>query len=154
MTHHRIICGKAEDVLPEFEDNSFDSIATDPPYNIGKDFENDNLPEREYLGLWEKWAKELNRVLDVGGALYLTIGWQYVAEVRVLFKEIDDLRLKNWIIWYRQDGWKGDNGFGQSHEHILYFLKDNTPLFNLEEFGEHIKKKRLEIMVCVFKRIE
>lgn len=144
MTHHRIICGKAEDVLPEFEDNSFDLIATDPPYNIGKDFENDNLPEKDYLGLWGKWAKELNRVLDVGGALYLTIGWQYVAELKVLFKEINDLRLKNWIIWYRQDGWKGDNGFAHSHEHILYYIKDNTPLFDLEDFGEHIKRKRLE----------
>ena len=144
MGVHKIICGKSEIELKQFDDNSFDLIVTDPPYNIGKDFENDNLPEKEYLRLWEVWAKKLNRVLDVGGALYLTIGWQYVAEVRVLFKEIDDLRLKNWIIWYRQDGWKGDNGFAQSHEHILYYIKDNTPLFDLEEFGEHIKWKRLE----------
>ena len=104
MPHHQIICGKAEEVMPMFDANTFDLIATDPPYNIGKAFENDNLPEREYLGLWGKWAKELNRVLDVGGALYLTIGWQYVAEVKVLFKEIEELRLKNWIIWYREDG--------------------------------------------------
>ena len=144
MSTHKIIHGKSETELKQFDDNSFDLIATDPPYNIGKDFENDNLPEKEYLGIWAKWAKELNRVLDVGGALYLTIGWQYVAEIRVMFKKINDLRLKNWIIWYRQDGWKGNNGFAQSHEHILYYIKDNTPIFDLEEFGEHIKRKRLE----------
>lgn len=40
------------------------------------------------------------------------------------------MRLKNWIIWYRQDGWKGNNGFAQSHEHILYFIKDNTLVFD------------------------
>ena len=141
---HKIICGKAEDVLPEFDSNTFDLIATDPPYNIGKDFENDNLSEEEYLELWKKWAKELNRVLDVGGALYLTIGWQYVAEIRVLFKEIKDLRLKNWIIWYRQDGWKGDNGFAQSHEHILYFIKDNVSEDTQANFRVYLNAKRKE----------
>ncbi|GAG01697.1 unnamed protein product, partial [marine sediment metagenome] len=80
----------------------------------------------------------------VGGAFYLTLGWQCVAEIKIIFNKYGSLRLKNWIIWYRQDGWKGDKGFGQSHEHILYFIKDNVPLFDLEEFGKHIRERRLE----------
>lgn len=33
MSHHRIICGKAEEVLPEMKGGSVDLIVTSPPYN-------------------------------------------------------------------------------------------------------------------------
>lgn len=130
--------------LKDIPDESVDLIPTDPPYNIGKDFENDNPPPDEYLKWCSEWIKECVRVLKVGGAFYLTLGWQCVAEIKQLFNKEPYMRLKNWIIWYRQDGWKGDNGFAQSHEHILYFIKDGVPPFNLIEFGKHVREKRLE----------
>ncbi len=141
---NKIYCMDCLEGLKKIPDNSVDLVVTDPPYNIGKDFENENLPKKEYLEWCEKWIKELNRVTDVGSAIYITLGWQVVAEIKVLFNKIPDLRLKNWIVWYRFDGWKGDKGFAQSHEHILYFIKDNVPVFDLKEFGKHIKEKRLE----------
>ncbi len=130
--------------LKQIENNSIDLILIDPPYNIGKDFENDNLPPEEYLKWCKEWIKECVRVLKVGGAFYLTLGFQCVAEIKVIFNKFNSLRLKNWIVWYRMDGWKTDKGFCHSHEHILYFIKDNVPLFDLEEFGKHIKERRLE----------
>lgn len=141
---NKIHQGDCLEVMKQIDDNSIDLILIDPPYNIGKDFKNDNLPKEEYLKWIEKCLLELNRVLDVGGAMYITLGWQCVAEVKVICDKIKDLRLKNWIIWYRQDGWKGNNGFAQSHEHILYFIKDNVPVFDLTEFGKHIKERRLK----------
>ncbi len=35
--------------LKELNDKSVDLILTDPPYNLGKDFENDNLTEEDYI---------------------------------------------------------------------------------------------------------
>src|SRR3990167_3625926 len=141
---NKVYCIDAVEGLQKLPDNSVDLILTDTPYNIGKDFENEDLPEKEYLEWCEKWIKELVRVCKIGGAIYLTLGWHYVAETKVLFNKFETLRLKNWIIWYRMDGWKTDKGFSHSHEHILYFIKDNTPLFDLEEFGKHIKERRIE----------
>jgi len=144
MEINKIHCMDCLDFLKQIEDNSIDLIVTDPPYNIGKDFDNENLSESEYLEWCEKWIIELDRILAIGGSIYLTLGWQCVAEIKCIFNKFPFLRLKNWIIWYRQDGWKGDKGFAHSHEHILYFIKDNVPVFDLDVFGNHIKEKRLE----------
>ncbi len=138
---HNIDCLEG---LKQLKNNSVDLVVTDPPYNIGKDFANDNLTQEDFLDWCKEWIKELNRVVDVGGAIYLTLGFQCVAEIKCLFNEIPDLRLKNWIVWYRQDGWKGNNGFAQSHEHILYFIKDNVSVFDLSEFAKNVKEARLK----------
>lgn len=144
MEENKIYQGDCLELMKELNDNSVDLIVTDPPYNIGKDFENENLSKEDYLHWCSKWIPELNRVLKWGGAIYITLGWQYVAEIKQLFNSENELRLKNWIIWYRQCGWKGDNGFAHSHEHILYFIKDNIPMFDLNVFGNHIKDRRLK----------
>ena len=34
MSNHKIICGKSETELKQFEDNTFDSCVCDPPYNL------------------------------------------------------------------------------------------------------------------------
>ena len=130
--------------MKELKDESIDAIITDPPYNIGKDFEGEQMQVKEWTDWCEKWVKECNRVLLAGGAFYITLGWQSVAEFKVMVNKFPELRLKNWIVWYRQDGWKGDNGYGQSHEHILYYIKDGVPIFNLEEFGKQVKERRLQ----------
>jgi site-specific DNA-methyltransferase (adenine-specific) len=60
----KIITGNNTDVLHTYEDNTFDSIVTDPPYGIaflGKDWDNDT-------GALETW-QECFRVLKPGGHL-------------------------------------------------------------------------------------
>ena len=45
------IIGEAIEVMSSFEDNSFDSVITSPPYNIGVDYGfgiNDNKSIEEY----------------------------------------------------------------------------------------------------------
>ena len=61
---YKIITGNNTDVLRTYEDNTFDSIVTDPPYGIaflGKDWDNDT-------GALETW-QECFRVLKPGGHL-------------------------------------------------------------------------------------
>ena len=73
--------------IKQLKNKSVDLIVTDPPYNIGKDFENDDLPQKEYLNWCEKWIKECVRILKIGGAIYLTLGFQCVAEIKVIFNK-------------------------------------------------------------------
>ena len=46
---NKIYCIDALEGLKQLEDNSIDLVVTDPPYNIGKDFENENLTIEEYV---------------------------------------------------------------------------------------------------------
>ena len=51
MGTHKIICGKSEIELKQFEDNTFDSCVCDPPYNltsISKRFQHSNIENEHY----------------------------------------------------------------------------------------------------------
>lgn len=43
-------------------DDSVDLIVTDPPYNLNKDFENDNLSEQEFINFLTPIFDEMARV--------------------------------------------------------------------------------------------
>jgi len=139
MNFYKLYHGDCLQALSEIEDNSIDLVLADPPYGIGK-ADWDVFDEQFTV----KWISECNRVLKYMGSMWITLGWQTVSETKIICGKINDLRLKNWIIWYRKDGWKGDKGFCQSHEHILYYYKDftNSPLFS--EFKEYLNSKREE----------
>ena len=107
-----------------------EAVITDPPYNIGKDFEGENMQVQEWVDWCEKWVKECNRVLVAGGAFYITLGWQSIAEFKVMVNKFPELRLRNWIIWYMQDGWKGDNGYGHSKSPNFLWLNTLSNLSN------------------------
>lgn len=139
---NKIIVGNCLEVMKKLPDKCVDLVLTDPPYNIGKDFANDNLPLDEYLSWCDKWIAECERVLKWSGAIWVTLGFQTVAEVKTIFNRYTNLRLKNWIIWYRQDGWKGDKGFSQSHEHILFFIKDCLTSELHQQFIAYLNEKR------------
>ena len=49
--------------LKHLEDNSIDLILTDPPYNLNKDFENDNLDEQDFISFLSPILDEFARVI-------------------------------------------------------------------------------------------
>ena len=60
---NKIHQGDCIDLLKDIPDNSVDLIVTDPPYNLNKDFENDNLPEKEFIEFLSPIFDEMARVI-------------------------------------------------------------------------------------------
>lgn len=60
---NKITCGNCLEHLKNLPDNSVDLIVTDPPYNLKKDFENDNLTEEEFISFLVPIFNELYRVI-------------------------------------------------------------------------------------------
>jgi site-specific DNA-methyltransferase (adenine-specific) len=83
----------------------------------------DNLPYDQYVNWSRHWIKSAYRILKPTGSLYVAIGDEYAAEVKVLLREAG-FKFRNWIIWHYTFGQNTKKKFGRCHTHILYFVKD------------------------------
>ena len=50
-------------LLNQLEDNSIDLILTDPPYNVGKEFENESLNNKDFFYFHSSYLFEFKRVI-------------------------------------------------------------------------------------------
>lgn len=68
----RVVVGDAREVLARLPDNSVHLMVTSPPYNVGKEYDED-LTLGEYLDFVEEVMREVYRVLVWGGRACLNI---------------------------------------------------------------------------------
>jgi len=70
---NKIIIGDAIEVMRQIPDNSIDMIFADPPFNLGKKYNNyfDKKDAEEYL-IWSKlWLKEMVRITKPTGSIFV-----------------------------------------------------------------------------------
>ena len=120
----RVIQGDVLEVLPDWPEGCADLVFADPPFNIRYAYDRyrDNLKYEEYVAWTEKWIDACLRVLKATGTLWIAIGDEYAAEVRVRMRKRAALR--NWVIWHYTFGQNCKNKFNRSHAHLFYFVKD------------------------------
>jgi site-specific DNA-methyltransferase (adenine-specific) len=109
--------------LKKIPTGQVDLIVTDPPFNIGYEYDeyDDRRSKAEYLAWCERWLQECVRVLSDRGSFYLAIGDEYVAELKIRLDELG-LTLRNWIVWHYTFGVNCTKKFNRSHAHILYYV--------------------------------
>ena len=73
------LCGDAIQILTKIPNKSIRLIITDPPYNLSKDYGNnqDKLEFDEYLDFSRKWLNEAYRILSDDGSLYVFMVMKY-----------------------------------------------------------------------------
>jgi site-specific DNA-methyltransferase (adenine-specific) len=136
----KIYCQSSES-MGGIPDNSIALAFTSPPYNVGKDYD-DNISFREYLLLIENVAKEVYRVLRPGGRYIINIAnlgrkpyiplhaYFYDVHLRVGFLTMGE------IIWRKAEGASGSCAWGSwknakaprlrdVHEYLLVFAKQS-----------------------------
>ncbi|MFN0156617.1 MAG: DNA-methyltransferase [Bacteroidota bacterium] len=130
---------KSSEAMIELPSNSVALMITSPPYNVGKEYDND-LSRDEYLGLLFNVFLETYRVLEPGGRACVNVAnlgrkpyiplASYVTE---LMQEIGFL-MRGEIIWKKANGANGSCAWGSFrsaknptmrdvHEYILVFSK-------------------------------
>ena len=102
-----------------------DLIFADPPYNIGYKYDQyeDKRDDDDYIDWTKKWISACARLLKPTGSLYILIGDEYAAEVRLHLKQLERdhaLALRNWIVWHYTFGQNCRAKFNRSHAHLLY----------------------------------
>ena len=132
----RTICGDALDVLKDIPDKSVRLIATDPPYNLNKDYGNnqDDLEFSEYLEFSRKWLSEAKRVLADDGSIYIFMGMRYISYIYSILEKELGLTFNSWITWFYTQGTGKTKGFSPRHDDILLFTKDPKKfVFHLDD---------------------
>lgn len=130
--------GESLNILKESPDGFASLIITSPPYNVGKEYENE-VALSEYLSGIEPILEQLVRVLSPTGSLCWQVG-NYVSEGEIfpldiyyysIFKRLG-LKLRNRIIWTFDHGLHCSLRFSGRYETLLWFTKGDDYTFNLD----------------------
>ncbi len=130
------ICGDAIAELKKIPDNSIRLIVTDPPYNLNKDYGNnqDKLEFDNYLDFSRQWLSEAKRVLTEDGTCYVFMGMRYFSYIYSILETELGMAFNSWITWFYTQGIGKTRGFSPRHDDILMFTKHpKNFVFHLDE---------------------
>ena len=150
-----ILLGDNLDVLPGFDDGSFQLVYADPPFNTGRvqrrltlatesDADGDrtgfggrrfatrvlgssSYPDSfdDYLGFLEPRLREIHRVLDETGTLYLHLDYREAHYAKVLLDGLFGREcFLNEIVWAYDYGARPRRRWPAKHDTILVYVKD------------------------------
>lgn len=113
--------------LKTIEDESFDLVFADPPFNLSKTYLsdiNDNLALEDYISWTEDWLTECVRTLKEGGSLFL---WN-IPKWNTYFSSFLNKRLnfRHWISADIKFSLPINNRLYPSHYSLLYYVKGPT----------------------------
>ena len=120
-----LICGDALEELKKIPSKSVKLVVTDPPYNLNKDYGNnqDDLEFNDYLEFSRAWIKEASRILTDDGAIFIFMGMRYISYIYEILEKEFGFYFNSWITWFYTQGIGKTKGFSPRHDDILYFTK-------------------------------
>ncbi len=130
---------KSSEKMDELPDSSIHLMVTSPPYNVGKDYDED-LSIEDYLTLLRAVFKETYRVLVLGGRVCINVAnlgrKPYIPLHAYVIKEMQDLGfyMRGEVIWNKSASSGTSTAWGSwqsasnptlrdTHEYILIFSK-------------------------------
>ena len=130
----KIICGDAIEVLKDMPSGSINLIIADPPYNLGKDYGNnqDFKGFDEYLDFTKQWTSEAKRVLAEDGTIYIFMGVRFISYLYSILEREHGLLFNSWVVWHYTQGLGKTRGFSPRHDDVLVFNKSKKFKFNLD----------------------
>jgi len=122
---NEVLTGDCVQLLSNLPAESADLVFADPPFNIGYEYDryDDRRAKADYLAWTERWLAAARRVLKPTGAVFVAIGDEYAAEVKVRLDALG-LTMRNWIVWHYTFGVNCSKKFNRSHAHIFYHVAD------------------------------
>jgi len=123
---NRVHRGDCLDFLGQLPSGCVPLTFADLPFNIGYDYDSydDRRSSDDYLGWSKRWLAEICRVLRPDGTLWLAIGDEYAAELKVLATRELGLTCRSWVVWYYTFGVNCRQKFSRSHAHLFHLVRD------------------------------
>lgn len=164
---NKIFCKSSESML-ELPDNSIHLMVTSPPYNVGKEYD-ENLSLKEYRNLLKRVFKETYRVLVPGGRACINVAnlgrKPYLPLHSYIIEDMHEIGflMRGEILWDKGSSVSPSTAWGSYmkannpvlrdiHEYILIFCKDLFTHSNPHERKSTISKEEfLEFTKSVWK---
>jgi adenine-specific DNA-methyltransferase len=124
-------------------DESIDVTITSPPYCIGKEYEHARSLD-DFIADQKRVLPEIVRITKKGGSICWQVGY-YVKRGRMypldcavysILETIDEIVLRNRIVWTYGHGFHAYNRFSGRHETVMWFTKGDDYIFNLDAVRE------------------
>ena len=161
----KIFC-KTSEKMEELPDNSVHLMVTSPPYNVGKEYD-ENLTLNEYRGFLKRVWSEVKRVLVPGGRACINIAnlgrKPYIPLHAFIVEDMLDLGflMRGEIIWNKASSGSPSTAWGSwlsaknptlrdIHEYILIFSKSMFSRGNLRKKSTISKEEFLEFTKSVW----
>lgn len=161
----KIFC-KSSEKMEELPDNSVHLMVTSPPYNVGKEYDED-LTLEEYLEFLKRVWKEVYRVLVPGGRACINIAnlgrKPYIPLHAFIIKDMLDLGflMRGEIIWNKASSAGSSTAWGSwlspanptlrdVHEYILIFSKGMFSRRNINRKSTITRDEFLEFTKSVW----
>jgi site-specific DNA-methyltransferase (adenine-specific) len=124
------------DLLASIQTNSVDVVFADPPFNLGKRYEdervNDNFHDEMYRGWCRTWILESIRVLKPGGALFIYHIPMWLMDLGAWLNGVHGVDYRAWIAMKMKNGFPIRGRIHPAHYGMLYFTKSGAkPTFNV-----------------------
>src|SRR3989344_8322279 len=134
---NQIIPGDCLESMKNLPDESVDLVVTDPPFNIGKNYNSykDKMKKEEYIKWCEKWLTECIRILKPHGSLYL---FNYPENNAYLIQFLDkNMIFKRWMTWhYPTNTGMSPTNYTRSQHSILFYTKTEKARWNKNHIAE------------------
>jgi DNA modification methylase len=129
-----ILEGDALTLFAAVASDSIDLLIADPPYNLGKNYGNNDrqLSANDYLDFSKSWISEAVRVLKPTGTIYVFMGVRFISYIYAILDRDLGLEFNSWITWHYTQGMGKKRGFSPRHDDVLMFNMSKNFTFNLD----------------------
>lgn len=138
MEINKLYNGNSIELMKSLESESIDLIVTSPPYNAGKEYENE-LTLNEYKEFAQAWVSEIRRILKPNGSFWLNVGYMKLGKnetlpLTYLYYPLINIPLIQEIVWHYEGGMSYKKRFTHRTERWMWFSKNPDKLtFNLDD---------------------
>jgi site-specific DNA-methyltransferase (adenine-specific) len=153
---NKVLC-KSSEKMDELPDNSIHLMVTSPPYNVGKDYD-DNLSLVQYRNLLKRVFQETFRVLVPGGRACINVAnlgrKPYIPLHSFIIEDMHEIGflMRGEVLWDKGSSASPSTAWGSwlkasnpvlrdVHEYILVFCKDTFSRKNPQKRNSTISKE-------------